>query len=196
MAELELNDLREVLRRAEEIERQSATSGPTHDALIAAAEEAGLSRESVVRALQERIGVRKPVAIGDWVFARSSDRRFYPAEVTEVLEWGYAVHFATGGQLSVPSEAVKPLEILPGSKVEVPWPAWGWYNAAVVSFDHRTQVVSASDGMSTKTFPLAQCRLRPDLTDRQKMRQAWLAYLAVGVGSFLLGLLVMYLRMR
>jgi hypothetical protein len=196
MPELQTEELRQILRRAEELDREAALGGQTQDALIAAAEEAGLTRESVVRALQERMVVRRPFHVGEWVYARSTDRRFYPATVSEVLDWGYHVHFATGGELSVPAEGVRPVELLPGGKVEVPWPGWGWYNAAIVAYDPRTQMLTASDGMSQKQFAFAQTRLRPDLDDRQKQMRVWLTHLLVGVAGTGLGMLIMRLLMR
>ncbi len=191
MAELRAEEIRGILLRAEEIEREAALGGQTQDALVAAAEEAGLSRESVVRALQERMSARTTFGVGDWVYARSADRRYYPATVSQVHERGYDVHFASGGEATVPADAVRIVELLPGAKVEVPWPHWGWYNCSIVAYDARTKMVKVSDGMSEQQFSLVQTRQRPDLDDRERQIRLWATYALFALGGTAFGMVLM-----
>lgn len=198
--------MREVLARAEEIQLHSELEDPESaqiEAIVAAAEEAGLSRDAVLQALRERLNVgAAPPALGERVFAESTDGKLYVAEVLEVGEGAVRVRFAKGGERTVPLSATHPCAFLPGQRVVCPWPNWGWWTCTVVSYDAEKGVLQASDGWSTTaTFAIADVRLDPP---RQKRAQSpmprlrfFLYSLATGValGSGL-GALFTWLLMR
>ena len=102
--QLEDDDIRAVLARAEEI--QSATTlgslnSVEMEALIHAAEEVGLTRPAIERALRERLNLPlKPLSMGDLTFAKSADEKFYVAEIVAAAQDGYRVRFLRGGEHS------------------------------------------------------------------------------------------------
>jgi len=79
---------RAVLQRAEEIQAQNAaTVIVTEDmnTMVDAAVEAGLSREAVSQALQERLSLETVThTIGELVFALSADGFSYPARIRSI----------------------------------------------------------------------------------------------------------------
>lgn len=79
---LEDSEIREVLARAQEIQRHTRPAAIELEAVIEAAEQVGIPRAAVERALRERLDLpaRAPAA-GDLAFAKSADDRFYVAEV-------------------------------------------------------------------------------------------------------------------
>ena len=85
MTRLSDDELRDVLARAEEIER-TTRRGSAWDAeraaVIGAGEEVGLSRWAIERALAERFNLpASPPVVGSLTWARSADGKFYVAEV-------------------------------------------------------------------------------------------------------------------
>lgn len=156
-----LNDqeTREILVRAEEIQqqqRQDIEIGQRTEDVVAAAEEAGLSREAVLQALRERQSVRSaPIRVGALVFAPTDDEKLYVAEVL-TLEDGHAnVRYLSGSDHVVLESDLRPFQMLPGQKVRCDWPGWGWWTCTVVSCDRENRIVRASDGWgTTKIFSL------------------------------------------
>lgn len=85
------DELRDVLARAEEIQRASRHDEEMNaelEAVIGAAEEVGLARPAVERALRERLALSAPPAVGTLTFARSTDDKFYVAEVLSISTEG------------------------------------------------------------------------------------------------------------
>jgi hypothetical protein len=133
------DELRDVLARAEAIQR-TALTGPGASAefevVIQAAEEVGIAREAVERALRERYGVpAAPPRAGDLAFVRSADGKYYPAEVLAAQRDQASVRFLTGSEATVAPEHVRPCRLLPGERIMVPWPWWGPWNVSVVRYD-------------------------------------------------------------
>jgi hypothetical protein len=74
------DELRDVLERAEEIQRTSRSGEEMRaelEAVIGAGEGVGLTRAAVERALREHLDLGPPPVVGDRVFARSADGRYY-----------------------------------------------------------------------------------------------------------------------
>jgi hypothetical protein len=197
------DELRDVLSRAEEIQRGSMQGGdwnPEVAAVIAAAEEIGLSRTAVVRALRERLNLAaSPPAPGDLVWARSVDEKFYPAEVVAVREDGVRVRFLRGSEHDVTPDQLRPCSIVPGERVVVHWPWWGPWTCTVLAYDATKQRVKLTDGWGyTKSFPLSEVWLAPARADPAAARKRVYATLlgaGAGVGA-ILGSIITALLMR
>ncbi|GMV89433.1 MAG: hypothetical protein AMXMBFR81_23640 [Chthonomonas sp.] len=180
---------REVLARAEEIQRRM-DAGEVHtvgtDALLAAAEEAGLSREAIEQALAEVAPQpTQQVSPGQLVFALSADKKYYPAEVLATGPREVRVRFMSGGEHALVPEQVRPARFLPGEKITCPLPFWGWWACKVVKFDHKEMQVTVTDDWNTFTFDVSKVRLDPpkdqEETTRTKLiRNAYLWGVASG----------------
>ena len=111
-------ELRDVLIRAEEIERGARTADTMQaefEAVIGAGEAVGLSRVAVERALRERVElVTTPPAIGSLVFARSADGKFYVAEVISGDQSDIRVRYLRGSEHTVALDQLRPCALLPG----------------------------------------------------------------------------------
>ena len=158
--------LRDVLERAEEIQQRSKTSVELSSDVrhvLEAAEEAGLAREAVMQALQERLGILgSPPAKGDLVFARSSNGRFYAAEILETRDDGIRVSFLGGGQHTLGMDDLRPATLLPGERVVCPWPDWGFWTCTIITYDAQRQKVRVSDNWGSEhTFDLSEVFLTP-----------------------------------
>ncbi|MDP9178308.1 MAG: tudor domain-containing protein, partial [Gemmatimonadota bacterium] len=122
------DEFRDVLTRAEEIQRASRHDNEMNaeiEAVIGAAEEVGLARPAVERALRERLALSVPPAVGALTFARSTDDKFYVAEVVSISTEGVRVRFLRGGEHLVTLDELKPCAFLPGERVVCNWPWWG-----------------------------------------------------------------------
>ncbi len=165
MSKLNENEIREILKRAEQIHIGASVEEDDSDskALIKAAEEAGLPREAVEQALRERLDSQTfTLTPGDFIFAPSSDGKHYTAEFIESNAHTTRARFLTGGEISFPNEQAHPAQFLPGSKVQANWPNFGWWTCTVVAFDKPNRLLRLSDGWGNdKSFPLAEVRFIP-----------------------------------
>ena len=154
------DELRDVLTRAEEIQRGARTADTMHaefEAVIGAGEAVGLSRVAIERALHERVDLVAPPTPGSRVFAQSADGKFYVAAVVSGDEHSVRVQFLRGSEHTVTTEQLRPCSLLPGEKVIVNWPWWGPWKCTIISFDAAKQKVKLTDGWGdTKSFPLAE----------------------------------------
>ena len=155
------DELRDVLSRAEEIQRSSRsvdTMQSEIEAVIGAGEAVGLERVAIERALRERFDVSfTPPAPGSLVFAQSADGKFYVAEVVSSAADSARVRFLRGSEHSVTSEQLRPCAFLPGEKVIANWPWWGPWTCTVISYDAAKQKVKLTDGWGyTKSFPISE----------------------------------------
>ncbi len=153
-------ELRDVLARAEEIER-AARQGDEWDAEVAAvvraAEEVGLSPQAVKRPLTERLNLPDLPVPGSLTWARSADGKFYVAEVLSMSEDGARVKLLRGSEHQVTPDQLRPCAFIPGERVVCNWPMWGPWTATVIGYDPARQRVKLSDGWgSTKTFPVSE----------------------------------------
>lgn len=192
-----------ILQRAEEIE---ATTGSGQEVtradeqLIAAAEEAGLSREAVMQALRERFALENVhLQVDSLVYAESSDLYFYPAKIISIEGDLVRVTFMNGGEHTVRRVAIRPFTMLPGQMVNVPWPNWGWWNSKVISFDREQMKVRVTDSLGTElTVPISETRIKPEvpMSELRERWKAWLTYVAISLGSGALGALIMRAILR
>ncbi len=180
-------ELREVLARAEEIESASRSGREWNAevaAVLGAAEEAGLSRSAVERALQERPHLLPltPPSPGSLAWVQSADGKSHVAEVVEASEGGARVRFLRGSEHHVGLDQVRPCLLIPGERVVCDWPWWGPWTCTVISYDQSNQLVKVSDGSgSTKTFPIAEIWQAPRKTPASRARSRVYAML-VGAG--------------
>jgi hypothetical protein len=194
------DELRDVLARAEEIQRTSRHGEAWNAevrAVIGAAEEVGLSRDAVERALEERYHL-SPTVVGGLVWARSSDKKFYVAEVLSVHEGGAVVRFLRGTEHRVSDDQLRPCGFLPGDRIVCNWPWWGPWTCTVIAYDPTYGSVKVHDGWGmTETFPVSEVWLAPPQERPRPVRlRTSLALMgggaAVGalIGSLLTALLV------
>jgi hypothetical protein len=180
-------ELREVFARAEEIERASRAGDEWNAevaAVVSAAEEAGLSRGAVERALRERGGLPvAPPAPGTLAWAASADGKSYVAEVLSTSNSGARVRFLHGSEHELTLDQIRPCVLIPGERVVCDWPWWGPWTCTVMSYDSARQVVKVNDGSGyTKTFPIAEIWQAPRKTHASKARARVYATL-IGVGA-------------
>lgn len=199
------DELRDVLARAEEIQRATRRSDEMDaelEAVIEAAEEIGLARPAVERALRERLDLSAtPPAVGTLAFAKSADGKFYVAEVLSISTDDVRVRFLRGGEHLVSPDELRPCSFIPGERVTCDWPWWGPWTCTVVAYDAATQYVDLSDGWgSTETFPVAEVWVTPpqkaDIAKGAR-RRVYMTLIGAGAGlGALLGSFVTALLMR
>lgn len=185
------DELREVLARAEEIQRGSRTVDRVRaemEVVIGAGEAVGLSRPAIERALRERFDLAgTPRAPGSLVFAQSADGKYYVAEVLSATSDSVRVRFLRGSEHTVTPDQVRPCAFLPGERVVANWPWWGPWTCSVISYDAAKQKVKVSDGWGdTKSFPISEVWQsgRTAWSGRLRIAATWLS-VGVGLGAVL-----------
>ncbi|MCW5941635.1 MAG: hypothetical protein KIS66_05355 [Fimbriimonadaceae bacterium] len=180
-------DVRKVLERAESLQR---AGGASLEALLAAGQEAGLSRETLEAALREHARERGlPPEPGELAFAKSADGKHYVAEVLAVNGLDARVRFLNGGEHSLPVGDLRPARFLPGERISCPFPTWGWCPATVLSFDPTNREVEVQDAWDTHRFPIAKVRWEPP-RERRPLGRAKALLLAYALGLASGGLLM------
>ncbi len=196
-------ELRVVLARAEEIQRTSRR-GPAWNAeiaaVIAAAEEVGLSREAVERALAERLDLPPaPPEVGSLAWARSADGKFYAAEVLAAADDGAKVRFLRGSEHRVTLDELRPCALIPGARLACLWPMWGPWTCTLVAYDAAARRVKLNDGWGyTRSFPLAEVWLAPARAETRTMpRRVYAILLGAGMAAgALIGAILTALLLR
>ena len=197
------DELRDVLERAEEIQRTSRHEDAVHaelEAVIGAAEEVGLARSAVERALRERLDLIATPDVGALVFAKSADGKLYVAEVLSTSAGGVRVRFLRGSEHLINYDELRPCSLIPGERVVCNWPWWGPWTCTVVAYDAAKQRVKVTDGWgATKTFPLAEVWLdavrKPDAQVSRARASVMLLGAGAGVGA-IVGSIITALLMR
>jgi hypothetical protein len=159
-------ELRDVLARAEEIQRTDRSGDEWNAevaAVVGAAEEVGLSRQAVERALNERLKLfAAPPVAGTLVWAQSADGKFYVAEVVSTSNEGARVRYLRGAEHQVTIDQLRPCAFIPGERVTCHWPWWGPWTCTVMSYDRAKQRVKLSDGWGdSKNFSVSEVWLAP-----------------------------------
>ncbi len=189
-------EFRNVLARATEIEQAEALDQSDVETLLAAADEVGISRTAVERALRERSALpMKPPSTGQLVFARSSDDKYYVAEVRAASQEGFTVRFLRGSEHLVQLEDLKPCSFLPGERVVVDWPWWGTWTCFVMTYDVAGRRVTLSDGWGdSHQFPISDVWLAPrKVGNSRKARVVTALAVAAGTGAAVGSLLTLWL---
>src|SRR5688572_4228277 len=179
-------DMRQVLERAAELENAAPLGPADVEVLFHAADEVGIPRAAVERALREmNATLPSPPTVGQLVFARSADDCYYVAEVTEALDAQFKVRFLRGGENTLHTDEMRPCSLLPGQRVRVKWPSWGNWTCTVLSYDAEQRRVIVSDGWAdTHSFHVGDVWLDPRKTEMRprkgKLRTAVLGAAAAG----------------
>ncbi len=197
------DELRDVLERAEEIQRTTRRGEALRgemNAVIEAGEGIGLTRPAIERALRERFELAPPPVVGDRVFAKSADGKFHIADVVAISGDDIRVSFLRGGEQVVTADEIKPCSFVPGQRVMYHWPWWGPWNCEVISYHAPTQFLVLSDRWgSTTTCRAEDVWLEPQRqTNVRTPRQRAYATL-IGVGTAvgaIVGSLITALLMR
>jgi hypothetical protein len=196
MQALPLSDveLHETLERAREIASQSSTGGvpdTSGEAFLKAAEEVGIPREAILQALRERqSALGLSFEVGQTIFAPSVDGFWYPAEIVSLGQHTAEVQFVQGDRHTCALADLRPLALIPGRKLEVDWPHWGWWRVTVESYDPEAGTLSVTDGWSKKRFPISKTRLPSKIASpaqKQERRLAAIAHPALVRCSLLAG---------
>lgn len=195
------DELRDVLARAEEIQRNSRTADSMQseiEAVIGAGEAVGLARPALERAIRERLDLAvSPPPPGTLVFAQSADGKYYVAEVVGGSSDSVRVRYLRGSEHTVSQEQLRPCAFLPGERVVANWPWWGPWTCTVISYDAAKQKVKVSDGWGyTKTFSIAEVWQsgRKAWSGRMRISALWLS-VGAGVGA-VIGSVVTALLLR
>ncbi len=188
-------EIRAVLARAAEIERGMPSTRADLEAVIDAAVEVGIPRHAVERALRERLTMpMRPPAVGNLVFAKSADDKFYVAEVLSASDDAIHARFLRGGEHTVSLDELRPCSFLPGERVVCRWPWWGPWTCTVMSYDAANQRVTVTDGWGeTATFPISEVWLAPRKTAAGRRTRVYAALIGLGAtaGAALGSLLTM-----
>ena len=183
------DELRDVLARAEEIQRAARGAGSVRsemEAVIGAGEAVGLTRPAVERALRERFEFGAAAEPGSLVFAQSADGKYYVAEVVSAQDDAVRVRFLRGAQHTVTPEQLRPASFLPGERVVVNWPWWGPWTCTIVSYDAEKQKVKLSDGWGdAKSFRITEVwQTSQTWSGRFRIAATWLS-VGLGLGAVL-----------
>jgi hypothetical protein len=192
-----------VLARAEEIQRGSRHGAEWNAevaAVISAAEEVGLSRRAVERALNERLNLpAPPPSVGSLAWARSTDGKFYVAEVLAIVDEGARVRFLGGSEYRLTLDQLRPCAFIPGERVVCNWPWWGPWTCTVVAYDPFEERVKLNDGWGyAKTFPVSEVWLAPEKAKPSPARKrVYGTLIGVGAGAgALIGSIITALLLR
>lgn len=201
MASLQLSeeDLRETLRRAQEIAGQSrdpAESEPVYEGYLKAAEEVGIPREATLQALRERLLIpAETLKPGEMVFAPSVDGAWYPATLVSIGTQTATVRFVDGGDHTCALADLHALALVPGRGVQFDFGDWGWWDATVRKYDPvkgQVHVQAGAPVWETAKGPLSKVRLAPRkrAPDRRVTRLLLLTSLLSGLAGTGIGLLL------
>lgn len=200
---MDSNELQEVLRRAQEIERGSGLgfSSPSEvDSFVSAATEAGISREAVLQALQERLGVpHDGFKVGETVFAKGADKHFYAATIVEVDEKWAKVKFVNGSEHRCPLADLRPFSLVPGQSISyLSKDYMVWMNGPVNGYDPVGKVVIINEWGTEQKIPLEKIRYVDKRAGPSKITvaQAWAIALLSGSFGAVAGAILMRILMR
>jgi hypothetical protein len=194
------DQLRAVLARAEEIHNTplpTAAWNQDVQVVLDAAEELGLSRTAIERALAERRDLfPEPPRVGQLTWAKSSDGKYYVAEVLDVSRKGATVRFLRGGEVSVGAESLRPCGFLPGERIMCDWPWWGPWTGSVIGYNVPGRTIRLTDGWgSNETFDIADVWIEPKKDSSfSRNRFIWkVAAIGAAVGTVVGGLATLVL---
>jgi hypothetical protein len=183
---LSQEEMGEVLRRAQEIERQPlllAGEPSELEQFVQAAEEAGISREATLQALRERLS--PPVdqlAEGMLVFAKTERGHFYVGRVLGAEGLTARLMFLSGGEGTVDVRDIRPFSMTPGRHFEAF--VWGWwYRVELVRYNHESKAVTVNCWGSEATVPLEKVRLAAERKPRRHAWPTWATTFAAGVAT-------------
>lgn len=185
-------DVRSVLKHASEIEEAAALRQTDMEILMDAAEQAGIPRTAIERALRERMVLpMEPPAVGQLVLARSADDKYYVAEVLQTSSHGHKVKFLRGGEHTLQTDDLRPCSFLPGERVVVNWPWWGPWTCTVLSYDVVERRITVTDGWgATRDFRIAEVWIAPRKARGSRRKRLWAALVGAAAAGAAIGSLL------
>lgn len=188
-------ELGEVLRRAHQIE--TATSSGGFEEYIAAAEEAGISREATLLALRERFGYRTELPTeGEMVFAKSADNCYYAATVVSVEGNLARVKFVSGSEAKISVTDIRDFSLTPGQKLSIQHSGM-WFDAEFMRYNAEARSVTMNLWGSEETLSLEKVRLRqPTKFEQSATAKLWVERAALFLGGTGAGFLLFKILTR
>jgi hypothetical protein len=178
------DDIRSIVARAEQLQNSADSSDDELEALVRAGEEIGISRTAMQRALQERLGTPLRPEVGQLLFAKAPDEKYYVAELLAESDDEYRVRFLRGGERMVARYELRACSFLPGERIVCPWPGWGAWTCSVLSYDAAQGLVNVTDGWAeTATFPIRDVWLAPRTAAGRRRARIYAALLAAGAAA-------------
>lgn len=193
--------LAEVLRRAHEISGQTDLMLEPHpevEEYVRAAEEAGIPREATLQALRERLSFPlEAFKVGDFVFAKSADNRYYVAKLLSLEGRQARVHFLTGSDHSCDAGDLRLFSLTPGQRLSYFSKKHSInVHGRLEKFDREAETVKVhSMGISEK-LPLGQIRLPAEPSESNLKVPLWVVGVASALGGGVAGAILMRLLMR
>ncbi|HMS57063.1 MAG TPA: hypothetical protein PKA27_16855 [Fimbriimonadaceae bacterium] len=200
---MDSNELQEVLKRAQEIERSAglAFASPSEvESFVSAATEAGISKEAVLQALQERLGVpHDGFKVGETVFAKGADKHFYAATILEIDEKWAKVQFANGSEHRCSILDLRSFSLVPGQSISYFAKDYMiWMNGPVGSYDPVGKVITINEWGTEQKVPLEKIRIvdKKAAPSKITVAQAWAIALLSGSFGAVAGAILMRILMR
>lgn len=198
---MEQEKLNQVLRRAQEISEQSSLMFEPHPEIeqyVKAAEEVGISRDATMQALRERLDLpSRAFKVGEMVFARSKDGRYYVAKVIEVDGSRIKVQFLSGSDHECHVTDLRLFSLTPGQRVQYHSPTHQiWVTGRLEGYDRDILAVRVYWGGVTESLTLDNIRI-PDEDSKPNFEVPyWAVAAASALGGGVIGALVMRFLMR
>jgi hypothetical protein len=194
------DELRDVLKRADEIEQQTKLllgPHPEMEEYVRAAEEAGLDRDATLQALRERLSVPlESIKPGTQVFARGGDDHFYVATVKAVNGRSVEVRFVSGADHIADVEELRQFSLTPGRPIQALTNTYKfWSGVKLIRFNRDSGSVTVDYYGSQEDLPLDRIRLPRERKNVPMITrgEAWLYAAATGTVGTLLGAAITYL---
>lgn len=190
MHQLSPEEHSEVLRRAQEIDNHTHDQVGVED-YVKAAEEAGISREAVLMALRERLGVPLTMpTVGEMVFAKSADGHYYAATISSIEEKDMKVRFVNGSDSRITTVDLREFNLSPGQKVNYQSSGM-WWDAEIVRYNAEGRSVTVNIWGSEETVSLEKIRIRkPTSFELNKSLNAWIARAAIFLSGSGIGIIL------
>jgi hypothetical protein len=200
MQQLDEVTLREVLLRAEEIDsgtQSGVKPAANFEEMVAAAEEAGLSRHAISQALRERFGWQGEALMPDTlVWAKSADGNSYLARVVGTNQESVKVRFLSGSEKTLPYVDIQEFSVIPGATLNYNSPTWStWINGQVVRYNEDTRSVTFNTWGTEETITLDKVRLAKTTSDAALKMHYWMYFFMFLCGG-VVGAIVLRLLTR
>lgn len=203
--QLEQNEVREILARAQEIQstrHESQMNQAEIETFLQAAEESGMQREAVLQALRERFIVPgvDSLSAGELVLAKGADNHWYIAKVRSHVGQSTEVEFYNGSVAKMPTSDISPLDLKPGMKASAYLTSYAmWCGVKVLSVNLNAGTVRISCWGSEETIPFENLRIHVrSRHSNQNWWETWqgftIALMATGWGLTILGLILVLTR--
>lgn len=192
--------LQSILERARSIAGSDSDTSPGDDVrlIYEAAEVAGIRRDAVDRAIQERLAFREPTQRpGDLLWALAADGDYHLAEFVERVNGQVTVRYQNGATATLPPSATKPFSTVPGNYLDFEDRPGRWTCAEITELKpaERWIFVRLEDD-SVRYVAYADARLRTSAKPEGASTPWWTAPLLWAATASAVTLLLTWLVMR